>query len=149
MPWTDESLAAHVTAWQACTLPRDAWAPHESHVATTVWHLRRYAFGEALKRMREGILAYNTAHGIADRYHETVTVVYTHLIADAARRLDRGQGISALAQAVIDEMGMTREQREALWRRYYRDPAVLWEKGSPSRTSFIPPDLQPLPTGPA
>ena len=145
MPWTDESLEAHVRAWQDQTLPLEVWAPHESHVATTVWHVRRYPFDEALTRMRSGILAYNTSKGIADRYHETVTTVYTHVIAAAVRRLDRDQGIAALAQAVIDEMGMSRESRLAMWRHYYANPDSLWEKGSMARSRFIPPDLKPLP----
>jgi hypothetical protein len=146
VPWTDESLAAHVKAWRDCTMPLEVWAPHESHLATTVWHLRHHPFPEALRLMREGIQRYNASVGRSAGYHETVTVVYVHLIADVFRRLDRGQGVAELAQAVIDEMGVKPEQRRALFRMYYSDPDVLL-KTEQSRRTFIPPDLKPLPPG--
>ncbi|MCC6572188.1 MAG: hypothetical protein IT462_00220, partial [Planctomycetes bacterium] len=110
-----------------------------------VWHLRHFPFAEALDRMREGILAYNFSKGITEGYHDTVTVVYVHLVADACKRLDRGQGLGALANAVIEHLGVKPEQRKALFNQYYSEPEALL-KTDEARAAFIPPDLKPLPT---
>jgi hypothetical protein len=143
MTWTDGSLNAHVQAWLDHSLPRESWSPHASHLATTVWHVRRYPFAEALRRMREGILAYNISKGLGAAYHDTVTVVYVHLVHEAVQRLDSGQSVGDLANAVIDDLGVTKERREALFRRYYSDLELL--KSDAARRCFLPPDLAPLP----
>lgn len=141
--WTDETLARHVAEFLDRSLPFDQWAPHHSHVATTVWHLRRYPAAETRDRMRAAIRGFNELHGVLDRYHETVTRFYVEVIAGFVARLDRGQGDAELANEVIAAMGTSREDRLRLWGRYYSDPeAVIASERA--RTSWVPPDLAPL-----
>ncbi|MCK6439034.1 MAG: hypothetical protein L6Q71_02395 [Planctomycetes bacterium] len=141
--WTDPELNDLVRCWQNCTLPFEQWAPHTSHMATTVWHLRNYPFEEAERRMREGIPRYNHAHGKFTGYHETVTRFYIRIVRDAIKRLDKTQSTAELANAVIASLGASREDRLKLMREYYSFADTMFTSDE-ARKSWIEPDLKRL-----
>jgi hypothetical protein len=138
--WTEQSLEDHVRDFLACKLTREQWAPHDSHIVTTVWHLRRYPVGTALVRMREAIQRFNASAGIApELYHETVTRFYVNVIGELVASLERGQPTHVLAVEVLDALGTAPERRRELWARYYAEPeAVLASERA--RREWVPPD---------
>lgn len=142
-PWSELRLDDHVRRFLDGSLPHEEWAPHRSHLATTVWHLRRYPAPEALDRMRQAIQHWNRLHGFSDRYHETVTCFYVKIIALKLAELDVGQTTSELANDVIDSLGLDETTRWEMWSEYYSDPKSLIASDEARRT-WVAPDLKAL-----
>lgn len=76
--------------------------------------------------MRLVVVAFNNSKGIAERDHETTSVVFTYPSGDAVRRLHKRQVFGALANAVIEDLGSTSERHRNLPARHYRDPDARW-----------------------
>ena len=139
--WTQENLEHHVEGFKNLNLPLAQWAPHASHIATTVWFCRRLPLPDAEATMVEGIPALNAANGVPpDAYHDTITRFFVRIIFSLVEKLDQGQDDGELAQAIIKQIGTTKAERMALFGRYWADPvAVLMSPAA--RKSWVPPDL--------
>jgi len=75
-----------LTAFEDTTLPREAWT-HTAHLRLAYLYLRRsHTIDEALATIRSGIQAYNLSKGNPRGYHETITVAFARLVADALRQ---------------------------------------------------------------
>ena len=118
---------------------------HRQHLTVALWYLRHFPFEEALLRVREGIQAYNTHHGIKmtkdGGYHDSMTIFFVHRIrqvADAAGPLP----FEELVERVVAELG---DLKASLREYYSRDRIMSWE----ARSGWVEPDLKPLLTAPA
>jgi len=71
--------------FEDCTLPYEVWTQHRTHVKVAHLYLKRYAFEDALERIRRGIKAYNRSKNIPEGptmgYNETTTTGFAYLIA--------------------------------------------------------------------
>jgi hypothetical protein len=139
--WDEETLQDFVQRFQLAEIPLEAWAPHTSHLAVSTVVCRLHPT-DALERMRAGILALNAANNITGRYHETVTRFYVDRILELVGLIDRGQPNAELVNEVIRRLGGTREEREAIWLRYYNDIGFLWTDPA-ARERWFPPDKHP------
>ena len=73
-----ESAARLVEQFENGTLPKEEWT-HTAHCVMAFWYCVRHPLPVAVRKIREGIQAYNGPH--SDGYHETVTLFYTATIA--------------------------------------------------------------------
>jgi hypothetical protein len=119
-----------VERFEACAL--DPFR-HEDHVRLAWIYLGRCDLLDALERTTVGIRRFATAHGAADRYHETITVAFVLLIADRVARAAAGQSWDDFAAANPDLF----DWKSGSIRPYYR-PETL---GSDlARRRFLFPD---------
>src|SRR5215470_5227364 len=103
-----EAFARFVTAWEEGTLPKSEWT-HSAHVAVGACYSVRWGH-DALARIREGILRYNTAVGTANTetsgYHETLTRFWAAILAAATTGMDDEWLVACQA---VDEFGESRD----------------------------------------
>jgi len=64
---------------------------HSDHVRLAFEYLLRFPIIEALERFSGSIKRFATAHGKADKYHETITWAYLFLIRERMFRADQVQ----------------------------------------------------------
>jgi hypothetical protein len=133
----DEAL---IEGFESHSLDRDAWV-HRSHVRVAVLYLARFGYDGALEQMRQRIQSFNQAKGIKDSktsgYHETLTVAWLRVIADALDVMSRPPGNSIefcrQNQHLLDK---------TLLRRHYSSDRMLSDE---AKRQFVEPDLEPLP----
>jgi len=75
---TDEDFLASL---ERCELPPSEF-DHAAHLRAGYLYLRATGFAQALERIRSSIRSYAAHLGVADKYHETVTVAYLALIQE-------------------------------------------------------------------
>ncbi len=129
----------HIRQFEERSLPLDLWN-HRAHLKVAYLYLTRFPFDEALSRMRDGVRAYNAAHGITDSptggYHETMTHAWLQLIHTTLRQF----GPAVSADAFFDAQSQLSQKRNLLL-FYSRDRIMSPE----AKASFVTPDLAPLP----
>jgi hypothetical protein len=130
---TDDDFLA---AFEDCTLPRTEWT-HFAHLRMAWLYLTRLSFGEALRRVRNGIRRYNASAG-SDGYHETVTVAFVALVGS---RLTAGEDFAGFRAGNPDLF----TRSPAILERHY-SPAAL--SSTAARQRFVRPDREPLPIPP-
>jgi len=124
-----------MSAFERCELPEDQWT-HLAHIRVAWVCLNEDSPTVALARIREGILRYNTE--VLDRrhkYHETVTVAFTHIIAD---RMREGEIWSDFAERIKDLL----DPRDPMLLRYYSGDRLFSDE---ARSGFVEPDLKEIP----
>lgn len=130
--------SAFLEAFDNCTLPAAAWT-HEAHIRMAWLMLDRWQHDKALTAIRRGIIRYNDKvlkkHG---GYHETITVVFTRLIAWGRMTLPVDHQFADFKAAfpLLFDNKLT-----ALYRYYRRDTLM----SDLARSRFIEPDMEPLP----
>jgi hypothetical protein len=121
--------------FESCELPEAEWT-HLAHVHVAWTCLQLDAPGVALARIREGILRYNTdvLHR-RHKYHETVTVAFTHLVAV---RIIAGEPWADFAERIGDLL----DPGNPVLLRYYSGDRLFSDV---ARRQFVGPDLRELP----
>lgn len=121
--------------FESCTLPESEWT-HLAHLRVAWLCLQSESAGEALQRIRRGILRYNTeVLNRPHKYHETVTVAFTRLVAG---RLAAGEPWTGFATRIDDLL----DRDAPVLLRYY-SPGML--NSDVARATFVEPDLDALP----
>jgi hypothetical protein len=147
LPVPDSALARHaapraddllLAAFRAARVPLSAW-DHVAHVRVARLLLEESSFFSALAVMRAGIRRLNRENGVLETpdrgYHETITVAWMTLVADA---MARDPGVSSLDFYIRHP---ELHDPLAILRSYSRE--LL--RGREARARFVPPDLAPLP----
>ena len=127
--------AEFVCAFEDCTLSNE-YFHHRDHVRLAWIYLRTYGETESRVRMSESIRRFAAFHGKSDKYHETVTLAWLRLVANAMARVPYGASFDQLIKGSPELL----EKRTV--EKYYSSGALSSEA---SRASWIEPDLQPLP----
>lgn len=127
------------------TLPFAEWT-HRAHVRMAFTYLSEGSFDRALSRLREGIRAYNAAHGVPDGplegYHETTTHAFLRII-DTTMRVHSSERPPPDSEAFCDEHPHLLSK--FLLRLYYSPARRRDPRG---KREFVEPDLAPLPRVP-
>jgi len=128
----DEEFLA---AFEQCSLPEAQWT-HLAHVRVAWICLHLALPGEALSRIRQGILEYNTKvlHR-RHKYHDTVTVAFTHIVAE---RMREGERWIDFAKRINDFL----DPADPILLRYYSKDRLFSEE---ARARFIESDLLEIP----
>lgn len=135
----DEAL---LREFEARTLPFTHWR-HTTHIRIAWLYLTRHPWAEALRLTRQGIQAYNAANNVPDSvtsgYHETTTVAWLRIVADAIARYGPGENSLAfldaqphLAQRTLLRVHYTKER--------FTTPLA--------KAGYVAPDLAQLPAPP-
>jgi len=134
-----ESLARFIGEFENGTYPIASWK-HREHVIMASWYLLQLPLHEATPTIRAGIQRYNVAQGgentSTSGYHETLTIFWIHILADA---LASAKGdVLTRVRAITTEFGL----KTGLFCEYYSFDVV---KDIEARARFIESDLKPLP----
>ena len=117
-------------------LPTEAF-DHRAHVRAAYIYLAHYGVDVAMDRMRDGLRAFISHHGIPPaRYHETLTrswlLAVHHFMANSPA--------TASADAFIDANPRLLDSRIML--THYQAATLFSDN---ARAAFIEPDLEPIP----
>lgn len=133
---TDEQF---LQAFESQTLPIERWT-HRAHLRVAVIYLQRHPFDDALRRMRSGIQAYNSAkdveNSLTSGYHETITHAWLHIVWAMLRQY----GASGTAGEFLDEHPELAERK--ILRLFYSRERIMSPE---AKGAFLEPDLAPLP----
>jgi len=124
-----------VRAFEACELSNDCFH-HRDHIRLAWIYLHCYGEQEARKRIVAAIRKFAAHHGKSDKYHETITVAWLRLVANEMARLTPEASfvdLIAAAPELFDKRSLE---------RFYSAAALASDA---ARTSWVQPDLQPLP----
>ncbi|HYR20047.1 MAG TPA: hypothetical protein VEQ15_11180 [Myxococcales bacterium] len=108
---------------------------HAEHVRLAFLYLARQAdFGEAAVRFRRDLRRFAAAHGVMDRYHETLTWAYLALINERAHGASFANSAEFLRRhpEVLD-------QDAGLLSRYYDVAAIA--RSARAKEVFVLPEL--------
>jgi len=129
---TDQDFAE---AFEACRRPNELFH-HRDHLRLAWIHLQRYGARDAPARTGESIRRYAAHHGKAEKYHETVTIAWLWLLAQASECSGAASFAELLAACpeLLDKNTL---------HRYYSPELLASET---ARTQFVPPDRRTLPS---
>ena len=126
--------------FEACAIPAKEWT-HAAHLTVGLWHVHRYGAGDALGRLRNGIRRLNESHGNVNSatggYHETITAVYVHLLAQYLESIHTDM---PLGMRALHLLASPMAAKDALLAFYSRDRLM----SSTARAGWIDPDLGPV-----
>ncbi len=136
---TTEEIFEVLRGFNDRSLPRARWT-HAAHLTVALWHLLQYDWPEAVARVREGIKAYNAAHGVRQTptggYHETLTLFWLRAVrAFLEDGRNEGRSLVALANSLVASC-----DRDLPLRHYTRERLFSAE----ARANRVEPDLLPL-----
>lgn len=122
-------------SFERCELPEADWT-HLAHIRVAWICLGTMRPDEALQRIREGILRYNTEIlGRRHKYHETVTVAFVRIVSN---RMSAEESWADFARRIDDLL----DAESPLLLRYYSKSRLFSES---ARMNFLEPDLQNIP----
>lgn len=137
-------IAALISQFQSCTLPREQWT-HPAHLKVAFWYLMQEPLLDAVRKIRSGIQRYNTAQGIAmtptSGYHETLTLFWISLVYQYLEQHNLEQHREGGFITLLNGLLETYADPQLPLQYYSRDRLMSWE----ARTRWVEPDLQPLP----
>lgn len=121
--------------FEGCRLPESEWT-HLAHIRVAWICLNTEREESALARIRDGILRYNTeVLGRRHKYHETVTVAYTHIVASRIRADEPWLEFATRIDDLLDSSS-------PILLRYYSKERLFSDT---ARESFVAPDVQDIP----
>lgn len=134
------ALDAFVARFRAGELARAEWT-HAAHLRVGAWHVHHHGAEAAVELLRAAIRQLNERHGTPNSatsgYHETITVAYVQLIAQA---LAAGAGDTPLETRVDRLLAAPLAQPGYLLRFWSPDRLM----SARARAEWLPPDLAPL-----
>lgn len=137
--YTEEGLTDLMDRFLKQELPRDEWT-HKAHLVVAIWFARTLPLEEALPKVREAIIAHNTAVGTPNTddegYHETITKAWLMI----AERFLAGNTDLSLSEAVRAFINSDRTDSNALLVHYSVDTLFSVK----ARHEWVEPDLLPI-----
>ena len=133
MEYRDDDEFAN--AFETCRLSSECFH-HRDHIRLAWIYLQRYGESQARPRIAAAIRNFAAHHGKSDKYHETLTVAWLRLVANAMTRAPLAatfEHFTASAPELLDQHTV---------QRYYSAAAI---SSDAARTTYVEPDLQPLP----
>lgn len=139
MPLKYANVAAFISQFEACRLPRAQWT-HHAHLVAGFWYVQQHAPERALDVLRQRIRAHNESVGTANTddsgYHETITRLYVHAIATHAARYRADTFEDALALLLASPLA------NSSWPLTHYSKELLFS--GEARRHWVEPDLLPL-----
>jgi hypothetical protein len=132
-PASDEDL--FLSRFERCTLPESEWT-HLAHVRVAWLYLTHQSPDEALRRICDGILSYNTEvlHR-AEKYSETITVAFTHIVLSRMRATESWDTFATRIDQLLDP-------KTPMLLSYYSTERLFSDE---ARVLFVEPDVAELP----
>ena len=122
--------------FETCALPEREWT-HAAHIRVAWVYLNLESSGQVLARIRDSILRYNTeVLNRPHKYHETVTVAFTRIVADRMREGECWVDFAERINDIVDPVN-------PILLRYYSADRLFSDE---ARMQFVEADLQELPS---
>ena len=119
-------------AFERCEISNE-YFHHKDHIRLAWTYLKLHGPNEASARMSTAIRNFAAHHGKSDKYHETVTIAWMHLVAQARHCASFEEVATGFPQffnkSYLDE--------------FYSSETL---QSQAARQSFVPPDKKPLPS---
>ena len=125
--------AEFVRAFEDCTLEP---FHHRDHIRLAWIYLGIYGAPLAAVRISESIRAFAAHHGKSEKYHETMTQAWMHLVRHAIRLSPSGADFDEMIGRFPDLLDKNRLAE------FYSEAAL---NTPAARSGFVPPDRKPLP----
>lgn len=126
---------AFLASFEDCTLPEAEWT-HLAHVNVAWLILTQTSSERGLKRLREGILRYNTdVLKRRRKYHETVTVAFARLVSSRINPMENWTGFRSRIADMLDTA-------KPVLLNYYSDERLFSDD---ARARFVNADRKTLP----
>lgn len=121
--------------FENCTLPETEWT-HTAHIRVAWVCLNLASADQAIPRICEGILRYNTEvlHR-RNKYHETVTVAFTRIVAERMREAEPWNNFEKRIDDFLNSA-------DPILLRYYSADRLFSDE---ARMQFVDADLRELP----
>ncbi|MDQ2854757.1 MAG: hypothetical protein M3R68_00390 [Acidobacteriota bacterium] len=132
---SEQELEAIVRGLETCTTP-EAEFPHRSHLVVASWYLNNATVGEALQKMRAGILNFLDHYQIEGKYNETITLFWIIMVERYLRNLDTNLPLVERTNAVVEALS----DSGLMFEYYSRE--LLWSERA--MREFVNPDLKSL-----
>lgn len=133
LPQEDEEF---LQMFEQCSLDGKCWT-HVAHVRMAWLQMERSSsFEEALERIRNGIVAFNSSVQSVG-YHETITVAFARLIHHKRQT----EPTKTWQEFIVKHSDLVSKENPIL--HSYYSPEAL--KAQDAREKFVEPDLNPLP----
>lgn len=132
---TELTDAEFVRMFEACELTTGNFR-HRDHVRLAWIYVQRYGELEARVRIAGAIRKFAAHHGKTGKYHETLTIAWLRLVGSAVVRVPLGASFEDLTIAAPELLDKRTIEK-------FYSQSVLESKEA--RTSWVEPDLQPLP----
>jgi hypothetical protein len=126
--------ARHLRVLQGILLARGGFG-HREHLELAWSYLRLYSIDEAAEAMAAAIRHVARLHGAEDKYHETITRAWLHLVAVHSQRW----GADSFERFMDHNPNLLDSK---LIQHFYSRELIL---GEPARAAWTAPDLRPLP----
>ena len=135
----DDELLAQ---FESCTLPFEQWT-HRAHVKIAFLYLRKSSFEVALRKLRQGIQAYNKANSVADGPKQGYNETTTHAMLQLIRTTSLAYG-EEFPTPDADSFCETHPQlmNKHVLRLFYSPERRMHPE---AKTRFVEPDLSTLP----
>jgi hypothetical protein len=124
-----------LSRFELCTLPESDWT-HLAHVRVAWLYLTHQSSDEALRRICDGILSYNTEvlHR-PEKYSETITVAFTHIVLGRMRTTESWGSFATRIDDLLDP-------KTPILLNHYSKERLFSDA---ARTQFVEPDVTELP----
>jgi hypothetical protein len=132
---TELTDAEFVRMFEACELTNDNFH-HRDHIRLAWIYEQRYGELEARVRIAVAIRKFAAHHGKTGKYHETLTVAWLRLTGSAMARVPLDASFEDLTIASPELLDKRTIEK------FYSHPVL---ESKEARTSWVEPDLQPLP----
>jgi hypothetical protein len=132
---SENEIKAVVCGFESCSTGKSEFT-HISHLAVTVWYLKRLSLEQATEKMRASLFRFIDHYGIEGKYHETLTVFWMRAVRRRLDELDQDPSLLETTNAVIEALSDSHLVFE-----YYSEK-LLWS--AEARAKWVPPDLKPL-----
>ncbi len=123
-----------VRAFERCEIPNASFH-HRDHVRLAWIYLRHCGPERAEAEISISIRRYAAHNGASHKYHETITLAWMRLVAQAMQQAPAGATFEDLAERfpkLLDKASLS---------EFYSDELLASDA---ARTSWVEPDLQPL-----
>jgi hypothetical protein len=111
---------------------------HEAHVRVARACLRDFGLPEGARRFVAALRAFTARHGVAGKYHDTLTHALLHLIYTEMKAGGDEETFARFRERCPDLFGRARALVERHYTRELLDSAA-------ARAAFVEPDRAPLP----
>jgi len=139
LPVTEPEIDVFLTAFESGRLPKTEWT-HAAHLLTGACYVHTLGQAAALKKMRDCVRRHNESVGTINSetsgYHETITVMWIHLL-DGLRRNAEPVSRAEFAALAVDRFATRRD----IFREYYDFDLV---GSTEARLRWVAPTLKAL-----
>jgi hypothetical protein len=106
---------------------------HADHLRVAWIYLQHFDYGDAERRLAEGLRRFAASKGASEKYHETMTRAWMRLVASASGDGESFDAVIARHPELLDQKALA---------RFYSAARLAQPE---AREGWLEPDLEPLP----